>query len=157
MAFFFSANLYAKGVSLRGLGKGIRSGENSGSESETLSRDELRSCFKKEYQLEKFEASLSEKEKLVEAELKAINREEEEVENARSRVDLYSQDSVDSFNRLVENHSKRIDNYNNTLLREYNQIAIRAKSLKNEYNYYCAGKAYYIEDFEAVKSGLIRE
>lgn len=117
-----------------------------------LSRDELRECFEKESRLQDYENIIAEEEEAIDAELREINRREGEIERERLQVDVYSQSSVDKFNNMLESHSERVDYYNEVLLKEYNELVIRAQSLQNEFNHYCGGKQYYIEDYEAVSS-----
>lgn len=100
-------------------GRGLPSGANYAGP--TLSRPELSSCVQQE--------------RSVNTASEALEREERAVSAAQGRVDSYSQDSVDSFNRQVDSFNRNVNSLNGQV---------------RTFNATCADRAYYESDMSAV-------
>ncbi len=71
--------------------------------------------------------------------------------DAKAGVDVYSQSSVDEFNKKVERHGDLVDRYNGRLPLVNQKITARNEAV-DTYNSACAEKAYFEDDLAIIKA-----
>lgn len=118
-----------------------------------LSRDQLRDCIRQQraidadsYAAKRAEAAMAQRRDTLEAEEQSIN-------GRRSTIDARSQQAVDTFNASVKTHIAAINLYNH----DVNQARQRVEGLNEKvtaFNTGCAGRAYYVDDMDAVLAAL---
>lgn len=113
----------ARGRRVRFGGRGIR-GRGHYSQN-VLTQDQLKTCLTKERHTNTLSAE--------------VDQDAADLNEQERRVDLYSQSSVDAFNRRVHNYNAKVQ---------------QLQSAVNEFNALCADKGYYESDMQAAKNFL---
>jgi len=141
------------------LGSGIRSVGHNGQalaksySADHLTPDQLKACLSSERRLEKAGADLDQRKEALTKSQEAIRLEKIGVELAQSRVDRYSQRSVDQFNSLVEKFNARVAS-NGQNIDAYNRDLESQKIEASRFNTSCGGKRYYEDDLKLAMSQL---
>lgn len=128
-------------------GRGI--GRGAGHTGPVMSREELRFCVNHDGRLENLEQAISELEGAAASGRLQLEASERALADAKAGVDVYSEQSVDGFNRLVDRHAELVDRYNARLPLVNEKIAERNEAV-HTYNTVCAEKAYYEDDLAAI-------
>jgi len=84
-----------------------------------------------------------------EAELNAV---ESQIRRQELTLDRYSQESVDSYNRLVARHRRMVQAHNAKLPQVNGKIE-QSNQAVERFNAQCAEKSYYESDMQAVLNG----
>lgn len=130
-------------------GRGI--GRGAGHAGPVMSRDELRFCVNQDDRIDNLEQAITELEGAAASERLQLEASERALADAKAGVDVYSQQSVDGFNRMVDRHAELVDQYNATLPRVNEKISVRNEAV-HTYNTVCAERAYYEDDLAAVNA-----
>ena len=134
------------GFRLRGLPNGARH-KGSG-----LTRDQLRQCVNEQKvinagsgQVDRLQASIS-------VDAAEISRLERQIAAQESLVNVYSQESVDQFNALVNRHRQMVTAYNDRLPAANARVE-QMNAAVRRFNTECADRVYYESDMNAVVAG----
>jgi chromosome segregation ATPase len=132
-------------------GRGVRRG--SGFPGPTLSRQQLKQCVLSEAEINRL--SHASDEESIHLENAALRLENLGLMVARSEasVDEYSQQSVNSHNRLIEQYNQELEEYNARIPgAQARQSAVNRRI--DTFNSACADRAYYLDDMAAVEKEL---
>jgi hypothetical protein len=128
-------------------GKGIPQGaSHSGT---VLSREQLRHCVDEERKINSLSDSVEIDQAMLDSEQAGLKQLERTIEREQFHVNRYSQESVDSFNSLVDQHRKKVAAFNNKLT-PLNEKVSSLNSSIDGFNKQCAQRAYYESDMNAV-------
>lgn len=139
-----------RGRGVRVNGRGLRAGaKHSGP---VLTRDQLRQCIKEQNNINAQNEAVNKMQvALGESEAK-INNLERRIAAMKPHVDVYNQKSVDSFNKLINEHKQFVNAYNSKLP-TINAHLDDINSAVDRFNKSCAEHAYYEHDMAAVLDG----
>lgn len=114
-----------------------------------LSRAELQQCVNEQNTINALSDALDSEQASWDADQKKLGQLERRLENDKRVLNVYSQESVDSFNTLVDQHRKQVTAFNRRLP-VFNEKVERLKSSVAGFNSRCAQRAYYESDMSAV-------
>lgn len=117
-----------------------------------LTRDQLRQCVAEQNWIEKSEAEVDRIQSSISSSENAITRLEAEIKIREPQVDRYSEESVNSFNVLIDRHRNLVDAHNAKLPNANIRIEQMNAAIQR-FNAKCANHAYYDSDMRAVLSG----
>jgi hypothetical protein len=117
-----------------------------------LSREQLRNCVAQQNQINSEAANLEKEGNALQVQQKELQRLEALIVQREPLANVYSQQSVDSFNALVENQRRLVDAYN-AKLPAFNAKVARGQQIVDRFNAECAEHAYYESDMQVVLSG----
>lgn len=134
------------GFRMRGLPNGARH------KGPVLTREQLRECVAEqnfinvsEAELERLQASIAQSEA-------SINGLEAQINMQEPLVDRYSQESINSFNALIDRH-KRLVAAHNAKLPDTNNRVQQINTFVQKFNEKCADRVYYESDMQAILAG----
>ena len=130
----------------RGLAPGAR---HSGP---VLTREQLRQCVTEQNQINGQEDAVERLQSSLQADETKINTLEARIKAMEPHVDMYSQQSVDSFNALINEHKRLVGTYNSKLP-TVNARVDALNAVVDRFNARCADRAYYEHDMTAILSG----
>ena len=131
-------------------GRGLAAGaKHSGP---VLTREQLRQCVAEQNQINGQEEAVERIQSLLQADEAKINALEDRIAAAEPRVDVYSQQSVNSFNALINEHRRLVGAYNSRLP-TVNARVDALNAAVDRFNARCAERAYYERDMAAVLGG----
>lgn len=133
-------------ISGRGLARGAR---HSGP---VLSRDQLRQCVSEQNQINSRSEHVDRAQASLDAERSRLNHLEQRIERAEPLVDVYSQESVDSFNAMIDQHRRLVASFNERLPASNSQVETLNAAVER-FNSRCGERAYYEHDMAAVLAG----
>ncbi|MGQ0792813.1 MAG: hypothetical protein ACT4NX_01865 [Deltaproteobacteria bacterium] len=117
-----------------------------------LARDQLSQCVKEQNAINASGDQVDQLQASIAANAVKINRLETEITAQEGLVDVYSQDSIDSFNALVDRHRQLVAAHNNRLP-DANARVEQVNAAVARFNAKCADRAYYQYDMDAVLVG----
>ncbi len=118
-----------------------------------MSQAELRTCLQAEQALNVRSDEIDQQELGIQKQQTQLEELEARIERQKPLVDRYSQESVDSFNRLISRHRRLAKEYNQSVEPFNNKIAAY-KADQDRFNATCAGKSYYESDMQAVRASM---
>jgi hypothetical protein len=130
---------------------GLRRGSRVPSGVTVMTREELRSCLDLQRRLEALGVELDAQAARISASEAEVSAFGARLSVLQTTVNVYSQQSVDGFNALVQAHRTRVDAHNR-LLGGYNAQVEAHGRLISEFNARCANRSYYVEDMTEVRS-----
>jgi len=117
-----------------------------------MTREQLRQCVTEQNQINEQEDAVEQLQSSLQTDEVKINVLEDRIKAMESRVDVYSQQSVDGFNSLVNEHWRLVVDYNSRLP-TVNARVDALNAAVEIFNVRCAERAYYKHDMAAVLGG----
>lgn len=131
-------------------GRGLASG--SSYKGPVMTRAQLAQCVQMQRDIDSDSVEVE----ILQADLRKseseLNALEAQIRRQEAMLDRYSQESVDSYNRLVARH-RRLVQAHNAKLPEVNAVIDRSNGAVERFNAQCAEKSYYESDMQAVLNG----
>ena len=135
-------------------GRGLANGVNYSGP--VLSREQLKMCIDQQNRINSLSAAVDKEQESLEVEQGLLRRLEHKIESDRAFVNTYSQESVDSFNRSLDEHRRKVAAFNKRLS-VANEKVERLNSSVSSFNSQCGQRAYYESDMNAVLAGRVKE
>ncbi|MFO0719755.1 MAG: hypothetical protein U0319_03390 [Nitrospira sp.] len=159
-----SAELFAKNgqespllMKVRGRfrGRGLRQGAHYSGP--MLTREQLRQCLVLEKDINVVSRNIEVESIPLKAATNKLDVLAKEVEKSDAAVDAYSQESVESHNKLVREYNAALAEYNATMPEALARVNTKVGNMNatvSRFNSQCADMAYYIHDMEAAEKEL---
>lgn len=134
-------------------GRGLANGVNYSGP--VLSREQLKMCLDQQNTINSQSAVVDKEQEFLGVEQEQLQRLERKIESDRAFVNSYSQASVDSFNRSLDEHRRKVTAFNKRLS-VANEKVDRLNASVSSFNSQCGQRAYYESDMNAVLAGRVK-
>ena len=136
-------------------GRGLREGTRYSGP--VLTREQLRQCLLLENDINVMSRNIDRESIPLNAETRKLEALAKEVAKSEAAIDSYSQESIESHNKLVQQYNAALEEYNATIpgaLARVNTSVDKMNATVLRFNSQCADQAYYIHHMEAVEKEL---